>query len=214
MTYDVGCSFNLNSHYFHLEHFSSNFAGPMLLFERFYKDDRAPQRFYACSACRDRKDCQFFQWEHESVSKIRSKTHKEMTKASRLPYLQATKCLEKLKSGLDEKEAWQLCQTCSMLLLPAEAKEHQGHTLMELKGDDKQRPSNFLMPVEQQKTQAVSCCSVIFLGQCPWFYWEEWIDVWSGRVIILLCCTIGTCWGNKARVTVYLQVSVVGMNKL
>uniref|UniRef100_A0A8B9J8K1 GRF-type domain-containing protein n=1 Tax=Astyanax mexicanus TaxID=7994 RepID=A0A8B9J8K1_ASTMX len=29
------------------------------------------RRFYACSACRDRKDCNFFQWENEKVqSKI------------------------------------------------------------------------------------------------------------------------------------------------
>lgn len=28
------------------------------------------RRFYACSACRDRKDCNFFQWEDEKVREL------------------------------------------------------------------------------------------------------------------------------------------------
>ena len=28
------------------------------------------RRFYACSACRDRKDCNFFQWEDEKVYQL------------------------------------------------------------------------------------------------------------------------------------------------
>ena len=34
------------------------------MFERFFKDKPA-RKFYACSACRDRKECPFFQWQDE-----------------------------------------------------------------------------------------------------------------------------------------------------
>lgn len=37
--------------------------GPALLFRRFVKSE--PKLFYACSACRDRKDCTFFLWADE-----------------------------------------------------------------------------------------------------------------------------------------------------
>ena len=127
----------------------------MLLFERFFKDGRDAQKFYACSACRDRKSCSFFQWENEKLSEIRNKSHREIIAASRVPYLQALKCLEKMESaGLSGMECI-LCQTCSMLLLPVEVKDHQNHELQKLQGEDRHRPSHFLKPVEQQKTQAV-----------------------------------------------------------
>lgn len=43
------------------------FPGPTLLFEKVGRGGAAGRRFYACSACRDRKDCNFFQWEGEKV---------------------------------------------------------------------------------------------------------------------------------------------------
>lgn len=42
-------------------------SGPTLLFEKVCRRGGAGRRFYACSACRDRKDCNFFQWEGEKV---------------------------------------------------------------------------------------------------------------------------------------------------
>ncbi|XP_076992646.1 rRNA N(6)-adenosine-methyltransferase ZCCHC4 isoform X4 [Tamandua tetradactyla] len=42
--------------------------GPTLLFVRANQGKEETRRFYACSACRDRKDCGFFQWEDEKVS--------------------------------------------------------------------------------------------------------------------------------------------------
>lgn len=41
--------------------------GPTLLFEKVCKGGEKGRRFYACSACRDRKDCKFFQWDDEKV---------------------------------------------------------------------------------------------------------------------------------------------------
>ncbi|KAM8900532.1 rRNA N(6)-adenosine-methyltransferase ZCCHC4 isoform 5-T11 [Spinachia spinachia] len=45
--------------------------GPTLLFEKVRKGAEKSRRFYACSACRDRKDCNFFQWEDDKVSETR-----------------------------------------------------------------------------------------------------------------------------------------------
>lgn len=42
-------------------------SGPTLLFEKRCRGGEAGRRFYACAACRDRKDCSFFQWEGEKV---------------------------------------------------------------------------------------------------------------------------------------------------
>ena len=42
--------------------------GPTLLFERFYGKGES-RKFYACSACRDRKQCAFFHWQDEKFTK-------------------------------------------------------------------------------------------------------------------------------------------------
>lgn len=41
--------------------------GPTLLFVKVNQGKEETRKFYACSACRDRKDCNFFQWEDEKV---------------------------------------------------------------------------------------------------------------------------------------------------
>lgn len=47
--------------------------GPTLLFSRIV--DGQPRNFFSCSACRDKKDCNFFVWEDErnKVSVAKSK---------------------------------------------------------------------------------------------------------------------------------------------
>jgi len=43
-----------------------------LLFERYVSEQSLPRRYYACSACRSRKECQFFQWADQRKSNKRS----------------------------------------------------------------------------------------------------------------------------------------------
>lgn len=45
-------------------------AGPTVLFQVMCRGEESGRRFYACSACRDRKDCSFFQWENEKVKEL------------------------------------------------------------------------------------------------------------------------------------------------
>lgn len=54
--------------------------GPAILFSRVV--DGKPRNFFACSACRDRKDCSFFLWEEENgkVSKAKTKVWERQIK--------------------------------------------------------------------------------------------------------------------------------------
>lgn len=54
--------------------------GPTILFSRVVNGE--PKNFFACSACRDRKDCSFFLWEYEKgeVSKAKLKVWERQIK--------------------------------------------------------------------------------------------------------------------------------------
>lgn len=137
-------------------HYAFYSTGPMLLFERFYKDGRVPQRFYACSAARGRKDCSFFQWEGEKVSDVRKKVHKEMVKASRQPFLEACERYKNIIHVSDgfPKEQCLFCHSCDLLFLPKEVEKHISHDYEQ--AGDLAKPTMIMRPRENEKTQAVS----------------------------------------------------------
>ena len=61
-------------------------AGPTLLFQRYSKGKKNGRRFYACSACRDRSECSFFQWEDERVGDVRLQARAVYNRARQPPY--------------------------------------------------------------------------------------------------------------------------------
>ena len=128
----------------------------MLLFQRFYRDERVPQRFFACSAARDRKDCSFFQWEGEKVSDVRKKAHKEIVKASRQPFLEACERYKNIIRVSDDfvKEQCLFCHSCGLLFLPKETEKHVSHDYEQ--AGDLSKPTAIMRPRENEKTQAVS----------------------------------------------------------
>ena len=143
----------------HPSHFS--FVGPMLLFERFYKDGRSPCRFYACSASRDRKDCSFFQWEEEKISEARKKAHQEIIKTSRLPFIEACHKYQSIFESLDnlQRKKCLFCHSCGLLFMPKEKGKHCTHECEQ--AGDLRKPTMIMRPRENEKTQAVS--SKVFL---------------------------------------------------
>ena len=143
----------------HPSHFS--FVGPMLLFERFFKDGRSPRRFYACSASRDRKDCSFFQWEEEKISEARKKAHKEIIKKSRLPFIEACHKYQSIFESLDnlQRKKCLFCHSCGLLFMPEEKGKHCTHEFEQ--AGDLTKPTVLMRPRENEKTQAVS--SKVFL---------------------------------------------------
>jgi hypothetical protein len=132
----------------------------MLLFERFFKDGRDPRKFYACSACRDRKDCAFFQWEDEKVTDVRQQAHIEIIERSK-PSQEQTEPLEELNalfssSKKDGAFSWVFCHSCD-LLVTSGIEEHQGHDVQRgEKLEELRHPSIILKPHENVKAHAVS----------------------------------------------------------
>ncbi|KXJ18418.1 rRNA N6-adenosine-methyltransferase ZCCHC4 [Exaiptasia diaphana] len=133
--------------------------GPMLLFERFFKDGKPSAKYYACSACRDKKDCSFFQWEKEKISKAREQAHKEIIEKTR-PLTQQVnydKELEKLfqASTTNSSLLWTFCHTCNVLVWDDNGGRHNEHSLQSGEGlNELRHPSMILKPLENVKAQA------------------------------------------------------------
>uniref|UniRef100_A0A8C6SXP7 Zinc finger, CCHC domain containing 4 n=1 Tax=Neogobius melanostomus TaxID=47308 RepID=A0A8C6SXP7_9GOBI len=128
--------------------------GPTLLFEKVSEGGAKGRRFYACSACRDRKDCNFFQWEDEKVSEARQLARDEENKSKLPPFTHREHCarFNKFVSlALHEKR---FCAECQLLLLPGEHAAHASHRLTEVTSAQLQRPSVLLRPLENKKSNA------------------------------------------------------------
>uniref|UniRef100_A0A1A8BBG0 Zinc finger, CCHC domain containing 4 n=1 Tax=Nothobranchius kadleci TaxID=1051664 RepID=A0A1A8BBG0_NOTKA len=119
--------------------------GPTLLFEK----GRGGRRFYACSACRDRKDCSFFQWEDEKVSEARLRAREEVNRLKQQEYRNR---FEELASVLHHEKKF--CDDCQMLLLPAEHGAHSAHRTTAVTAAQLRRPSLLLRPLDNKKSNA------------------------------------------------------------
>lgn len=128
--------------------------GPTLLFEKVSKRDDKGRRFYACSACRDRKDCNFFQWEDEKVSETRLLAREAKNKEMRPPFTQqeySRRFREFVGLPVEEKR---FCEDCQLLLLPAERAAHSAHKTSSLTAAQLRRPSVLLRPLDNKKSNA------------------------------------------------------------
>ncbi|XP_019497933.1 PREDICTED: zinc finger CCHC domain-containing protein 4 [Hipposideros armiger] len=104
--------------------------GPTLLFVKVSQGKEETRRFYACSACRDRKDCNFFQWEDEKIGRY----------------------LKFIELPLSQRK---FCQRCQQLLLPDDWEKHHEHPVMgDISVAQLKRPSQLLYPLENKKTNA------------------------------------------------------------
>ncbi|XP_003458875.1 rRNA N(6)-adenosine-methyltransferase ZCCHC4 isoform X2 [Oreochromis niloticus] len=128
--------------------------GPTLLFEKVCKGGEKSRRFYACSACRDRKDCNFFQWEDEKVSEARLLAREAENQSTKPPFTHQEYCsrFQKFVSlPLDEKK---FCQDCQILLLPEEHSLHSAHISTPITAAQLRRPSALLRPLDNKKSNA------------------------------------------------------------
>ncbi|CAL1526091.1 unnamed protein product [Lymnaea stagnalis] len=124
--------------------------GPTLLFERWDKSTSQNRQFFACSAFRDRKQCQFFQWADQKSSNASLNiegngfSHKDL----RNRYFQFKKLPRSSRS---------VCCTCGRLLLEGELSDHakKGHLLKHKVGlKDVKQPSFLFKPLDDNKTFA------------------------------------------------------------
>jgi len=117
--------------------------GPTVLFERFFKD-KPSRKFFACSACRDRKQCVFFQWQDEKLTEGKMLIQKEIKKK-----------LFKKKAGvtrLVSGDSW--CNDCACGFSSDRADEHDNHTSKILTQNDVTFPTQFINPSEGKKSKA------------------------------------------------------------
>ncbi|KAK1794204.1 hypothetical protein P4O66_011105 [Electrophorus voltai] len=130
--------------------------GPTVLFQVTCKGSRNGRRFYACSACRDRKECNFFQWEDEKVSEAKLLVREQHNLLKRPRYTHVEYCSrfrEFVSLPLDQRR---FCVDCQILLLPEEWTNHASHKAL---NDDisvarLRRPSLLLCPLENKKSNA------------------------------------------------------------
>ncbi|KAG7221526.1 hypothetical protein INR49_017182 [Caranx melampygus] len=128
--------------------------GPTLLFEKVGRRGEKGRRFYACSACRDRKDCSFFQWEDDKVSEARLLAREGENRSKRPGLSQQEYCsrFRKFVSlPVDEKK---FCHDCQMLLLPDEHAAHSSHRSTPVTTAQLRRPSVLLSPLDNKKKNA------------------------------------------------------------
>ncbi|XP_053260164.1 rRNA N6-adenosine-methyltransferase ZCCHC4 isoform X1 [Podarcis raffonei] len=129
--------------------------GPTLLFAKIVRGKEEGRRFYACSACRERRDCNFFQWEDEKVSEARLSA-REIYNQRHQPLLSHRDNVERYKEyvALPQSER-RFCRECQLLLLPSEWGRHLGHqVLSDVSVAHLKRPSQLLIPLENKKTNA------------------------------------------------------------
>ncbi|XP_022361807.1 zinc finger CCHC domain-containing protein 4 isoform X1 [Enhydra lutris kenyoni] len=129
--------------------------GPTLLFVKVNQGKEETRRFYACSACRDRKDCNFFQWEDEKLSGARLAAREAHNQKCQPP-LSRMQCVERyvrfIELSLSQRK---FCQGCQQLLLPDDWEEHQEHRVVaDISITQLKRPSQLLYPLENKKTNA------------------------------------------------------------
>ncbi|XP_029445833.1 rRNA N6-adenosine-methyltransferase ZCCHC4 isoform X2 [Rhinatrema bivittatum] len=129
--------------------------GPTLLFVKVSQGQEQGRRFYACSACRDRKDCNFFQWENEKVSEVRRSAREEYNR-SHQPSLSHKTYMKRFRDVLLlPLAARKFCQDCQQLLLREEWNEHLGHQVAaDVSVTQLQRPSQLLYPLENKRANA------------------------------------------------------------
>ncbi|KAG7461948.1 hypothetical protein MATL_G00196580 [Megalops atlanticus] len=130
--------------------------GPTLLFGKACRAEGRDRRFYACSACRDRRDCSFFQWADEKVSQARLLAREKENQLRQPPFSHQEYCLRFREFVALPLEQRKFCQECQLLLLPADWPEHAAHKAL---SDDVtvarlRRPSLLLCPLENKKSNA------------------------------------------------------------
>lgn len=101
----------------------------MLLFKRVVNGEE--KNFFACSACRDRKDCNFFLWADEKVTPNK-KNAWDLERERIIPKINHPRLYKKFEMLLEKSpEQRAFCHTCNSLLLSSKiAKKHVGHDII------------------------------------------------------------------------------------
>ncbi|XP_063237537.1 rRNA N6-adenosine-methyltransferase ZCCHC4 [Bacillus rossius redtenbacheri] len=124
--------------------------GPTLRFRRV--TDRGTRDYFACSACRDRKDCRFHRWcDDDGGAAARAPGGGGVPPGPDRGELLARLARAR---GLAERER-AYCQPCALLLLPGERDAHEAHDVMEgVSARQLAHPSELMKPLQNSKKEA------------------------------------------------------------
>lgn len=122
----------------HCEH------GPTLLFSRQSIGSDQEERFFACSAFRDRRECSFNQSEQSEANGSNAK-HAQP--------IHCTFTIDNVKQLQSPERSY--CHTCSLFVAPHQSAEHLGHKIQQGITDAQlDRPTTFLKPLSNDKREA------------------------------------------------------------
>ncbi|GLH02854.1 Zinc finger CCHC domain-containing protein 4 [Gryllus bimaculatus] len=128
--------------------------GPTLLFSRHTK--KGDRKYYACSACRNRKLCNFFHWADEKYSSAR----KQIWDCERKKFIgdkshqELYDSLHTLKSLISKNQVI-YCHTCNKFLKNCNGGEHADHNVnVNISLHQIMHPTEMLKPLECDKREA------------------------------------------------------------
>ncbi|KAJ8951551.1 hypothetical protein NQ318_020424 [Aromia moschata] len=127
--------------------------GPTILFSRTVKEGK--KRFFACAACRKRKDCNFFLWEHErgKMSELKKSAWEQEIKKYLKNINHRKKFLTLHKTYILPVIKRIYCNTCSQFVSNNE--KHVDHNLLKGINDHQiNHPSELLPALEDAKKEA------------------------------------------------------------
>uniref|UniRef100_A0A8C2GBJ9 Zinc finger, CCHC domain containing 4 n=1 Tax=Cyprinus carpio TaxID=7962 RepID=A0A8C2GBJ9_CYPCA len=130
--------------------------GPALLFEKNVNGKEKGRRFYACSACRDRKHCNFFQWADEKISEARMLSREEQNR-SKMPFFSHQEYCSRFREFVSlPLEQRRFCVDCQLLIVPGESANHVKHRALseDITVQRLKRPSLLLCPLDNKKSNA------------------------------------------------------------
>lgn len=126
--------------------------GPTLLFCRDVKGQR--KKFYACAACRDRKDCSFFLWEDDK-KRYKEDFWKQKEKEQLRGINHKKKFLMKQEIKKSTPSTRIYDYTCMKLLSSNSMKKHKDHELLQGISDAQlDTPSEWLPALDNSKREA------------------------------------------------------------
>lgn len=129
--------------------------GPTILFSREVKC--VLRNFFACSAYRDRKHCNFFLWEDEkdklTISKKKIWEQENINYLKNINHRKKFFIFNKVASLPHSRRVY--CLECSEFVLDTDKFKHTKHNLLQgLTDYQLNHPSEILLPVENSKKEA------------------------------------------------------------
>lgn len=165
--------------------------GPTLKFTRLVKGQ--VKKFYACSACRDRKECPFFLWDDEPISESKLLSWEEVKNKS-IPSIDHTYLQNRLKIFKTLSCRNRLfCLSCFDFILPNEETKHKLHIKQgNITDDVLLYPSKLIAPSENNKKEA----QYWFSDNSKQFILKNIFNLKPESVLCIGTPTIEFCWFN------------------